>query len=164
MSLKTALQRVAFYGMALGLALSSPLQAAEKETTKKEPQVSWVRMELDKKQEAVDKLKEAPYSKKGVDTCVSCHDEENEAPVFPIFKTKHAVKADARTPFGHENKQCESCHGAGGEHVKAKKTEKRAGNIISFGKNAWTPGKDQNKKCQTCLQSQQRIACQGSSH
>ncbi len=168
MSLKIALQRIALCGMAsgmaLGLGLSNPLQAAEKEATKKETQVSWVRMELDKLDDAVEKLKQAPYSKKGVDTCVSCHDEENEAPVFPIFKTKHAVKADARTPFGHENKQCESCHGAGGDHVKAKKTEKRAGNIISFGKNAWTPVKDQNEKCLTCHQTHQRIDWKGSSH
>ena len=39
------------------------------------------------------------YSQKGADTCIKCHDEDSEYPVFDIFKTKHAMKADPRTPF-----------------------------------------------------------------
>ena len=39
------------------------------------------------------------YSQKGADTCIKCHDEDTEYPVLDIFKTKHAMKADARTPF-----------------------------------------------------------------
>ncbi len=49
------------------------------------------------------------YSEKGADTCLKCHDEDSEFPVLNIFKTKHAMAADTRTPFG--GLQCESCHG-----------------------------------------------------
>ncbi|HCU53950.1 MAG TPA: hypothetical protein DIC36_06620, partial [Gammaproteobacteria bacterium] len=44
-------------------------------------------------------LKASGYTEKGADTCLKCHDEESEFPVFSIFKTKHAQKADKRTPF-----------------------------------------------------------------
>ena len=161
---KIAFPRAVLFALVFGMALLAPAQAAEKDADDKVKQVSWVRMALEQKDAAVDKLKQAPFSKKGVDTCVNCHDEENEYPVFPIFKTKHAVKADPRSPFGHDNKQCETCHGAGGDHTKAKKSEKRAGNIINFGRNAWTPVKEQNEKCLTCHQTHQRIDWKGSSH
>jgi len=164
MFMKIAAQRAALLAVILGMALIAPTLAAEKKAETKEQQSSWVRMMLDEQEAAVEKLKQAPFSRKGVDTCVSCHDAENEYPVFPIFKTKHAVKADPRSPFGHDNKQCESCHGAGGDHTKAKKADKRAGNIINFGTKAWTPVKDQNEKCLTCHQTHQRIDWKGSSH
>jgi len=51
------------------------------------------------------------YTQTGADTCIKCH---SEPAVMGIFKTKHAVGADARTPFAQE--QCESCHGPGAEH------------------------------------------------
>jgi DmsE family decaheme c-type cytochrome len=96
----------------------------------------------------------------GAGTCLGCHDEDYQPPLFPIFKTKHAVIADARSPFA--NQQCEACHGPGSAHVKAKK--KRGGTIISFGNNAWTPVKDQNEKCLACHQTHQRIEWKGSTH
>ena len=40
-----------------------------------------------------------PYSAEGADTCLKCHDEDATVPVLAIFKTKHAVQADERTPF-----------------------------------------------------------------
>jgi DmsE family decaheme c-type cytochrome len=116
------------------------------------------------KEAAVEKLKQATFSKDGANTCIGCHDEDNEYPIFPMFKTKHAVKADPRSPFGGTNQQCESCHGAGSMHIKAKKNEKRGGSILNFGKNAWTPVKDQNEKCLSCHQTHQRIDWKGSSH
>jgi DmsE family decaheme c-type cytochrome len=99
---------------------------------------------------------------KDIDTCVGCHDADNEFPIFPIFKTKHGVTADARAPLAPDSKQCEACHGPGGGHVKSKK--KRNGTIIAFGKNVWTPVKDQNEKCLTCHQTHQRIQWKGSTH
>jgi DmsE family decaheme c-type cytochrome len=79
-----------------------------------------------------------------------------------LFKTKHAVAADPRTPFA--DKQCESCHGPGKTHTKAKKKEKRGGTIINFGKNSWVPVKDQNEKCLACHSNHQRIEWKGSTH
>jgi DmsE family decaheme c-type cytochrome len=151
--------------VSLCLLGAAPATAKDKDDDKdSKPAAPQVRKSSDANEAAALALRGGKFSKDGVDTCISCHDEENEYPVFPMFKTKHAVKADARTPFGHDNKQCEACHGAGNTHAKAKKTEKRAGNIINFGKNVWTPVKDQNEKCLTCHQTHQRIAWKGSSH
>ena len=46
------------------------------------------------------------YTEKGADTCLMCHTEAWPYPIFPIFKTKHAVRTDARTPFA--GRQCEA--------------------------------------------------------
>ena len=116
------------------------------------------------KEAAVERLKQTAFSKEGANTCVGCHDEDNEYPIFPLFKTKHAVGADPRAPFGGANNKCESCHGPGSIHIKAKKDEKRGGTIINFGKAAWTPVKDQNEKCLSCHQTHQRIEWKGSTH
>jgi DmsE family decaheme c-type cytochrome len=165
---KMARIKAGCFALFLSLAVATPLHAADKDRDKDDAtggkKVSWVRMLLEDKEAAVDAIKQGKWSKDGADTCLNCHDEDNEYPVFPIFKTKHAEKADARTPFGHDNKQCESCHGAGNTHTKAKKADKRAGNIINFGKNAWTPVKEQNEKCLSCHQNHQRIGWKGGTH
>jgi DmsE family decaheme c-type cytochrome len=112
----------------------------------------------EEKEARVAELAKAKY--KDANTCVGCHDEEYQPPIFPIFKSKHGVLTDPRAPFA--DKQCEACHGPGSEHLKAKK--KRGGSIINFGKNAWTPAKEQNEKCLACHQTHQRIEWKGSTH
>ena len=57
----------------------------------------------------------APYSAKGADTCLTCHEGPE---VNDIFHTAHAQPNDARTPFGKGGLQCEACHGPGGNHTK----------------------------------------------
>lgn len=152
-------------------AAKAPVPPAVKDESAKAPAPAVVKQDAPKtpiaaagKEAAVEQLKQAAFSKDGANTCVSCHDEGNEYPIFPLLKTKHAVKADPRSPFGGDNKQCESCHGAGSVHAKAKKQDKRGGTIINFGKNAWTPVKDQNEKCLACHQTHQRIEWKGSTH
>ncbi len=114
-------------------------------------------------QAALEKIAQAPLTEKGADTCLKCHDEDNVPPIYPIFKTKHAVKSDPRTPFGREH-QCEVCHGHGGNHVqRVRKGEKRAP-IIDFGLKAWTPPAEQNARCLQCHQNHERIQWQGSVH
>lgn len=44
--------------------------------------------------------------------CTKCHDESEQRPILTMYKTRHGVKADARTPG------CQSCHGASEDHVK----------------------------------------------
>ena len=39
----------------------------------------------------------APYSAKGADTCLTCHDD---ADVNDVFHTPHGQPNDARSPFG----------------------------------------------------------------
>jgi DmsE family decaheme c-type cytochrome len=150
--------RAAWLAAIFSMSLLAPVQAAEKEKAT----APVARKTADAHEAAAIALKKAPYSKDGANTCVGCHDEENEYPIFPIFKTKHAVKTDPRGPFA--DKECESCHGPGGAHTKAKKQDKRGGSIINFGKNTWTPVKDQNEKCLSCHQTHQRIEWKGSSH
>ena len=65
-----------------------------------------------------------PYSRRGADTCLGCHDDGKS---LTIFMTKHGQRGDARTPFGAGGLQCESCHGPGGDHSKRpRRGEERA--------------------------------------
>ena len=115
------------------------------------------------------------YSKKGAETCIKCHDEDAEYPVFDIFKTKHAMKADSRTPFA--GLQCEACHGPGvggalfmeqalrtGSHVGKVRPGEERPPIINFGAKSDEPVSVQNGMCLQCHQGGHRIAWQGSAH
>ncbi len=87
------------------------------------------------------------YSKKGADTCLTCHDD---AHVMAIFKTRHGNPNDARSPFGKGQLQCEACHGPGGKHTgKIKKGETRPP-MIRFGRDSAAPVSVQNGVCLTC--------------
>ncbi|MGA7179390.1 MAG: DmsE family decaheme c-type cytochrome [Thiobacillaceae bacterium] len=139
-------------------AASVATQEAPKPPPPKKKEEAPLPVTLEEKEARVEELAKAKYQNAG--TCLGCHDEDYRPAIYPIFKTKHAAVTDARTPFA--NQQCEACHGAGGVHVKARK--KRGGTIIAFGKNAWTPVKDQNEKCLACHQTHQRIEWKGSTH
>ena len=115
------------------------------------------------------------YSRKGADTCMKCHDEDSEYPVLDIFKTKHGVQADSRTPFA--TLQCETCHGPGvkgalfmeaakkaGAHVgKVRPGEKRPP-ILNFGIKSDEPVASQNRMCLQCHAGDQHISWKGSAH
>ena len=77
-----------------------------------------------------------PYSAKGADTCLVCH---SNAETLAIFRTKHGVPADPRSPFGHGQLQCEACHGPGGAHRPVK-----------FGSHEDTAVGVQNSMCLGC--------------
>jgi len=102
------------------------------------------------------------FSSKGADTCLKCHDEDNEYPVLPIFKTKHGERGDSRSPMA--GLQCETCHGRGGKHqVKVNKGEKKAP-IRAFGSKAWTPPAEQNAVCLGCHNDHTRANWIGGAH
>ena len=115
---------------------------------------------VEEKATRIELLSKQKY--KDAQTCVGCHDEQYEYPVFSLFKTKHAVVADPRSPMA--NQQCESCHGPGTMHIKAKKQGKRSGTIINFGRKSWAPVKEQNAMCLACHQTHERIEWRGSKH
>jgi DmsE family decaheme c-type cytochrome len=115
------------------------------------------------------------YSKKGADTCIKCHDTDSEYPVFDIFKTRHGVQADARTPFG--GLQCEACHGPGesnpllaedGKPARSHVAKVRPGEerppMLAFGAKSKVPVADQNRMCLNCHAGDQHIGWQGSAH
>jgi DmsE family decaheme c-type cytochrome len=89
----------------------------------------------------------AAYSAKGADTCLSCHDEEA---INGVFHTKHGQPADARSPFGKGQLQCEACHGPGGNHTKKVKKGESRPPMIRFGRDSETPVSTQNAMCLGC--------------
>jgi len=96
---------------------------------------------------AADASAPVPYSKKGADTCLTCHDSER---VMAVFQTKHGQPNDARSPFGKGQLQCEACHGPGGKHTgKIKKGDTRPP-MIRFGRDSVAPGAVQNGVCLAC--------------
>jgi DmsE family decaheme c-type cytochrome len=87
------------------------------------------------------------FSKKGADTCLSCHDDEV---VLAVFHTKHGQPADARSPFGKGQLQCEACHGPAGEHTKRVKKGETRPPVIRFGADSEAPVAVQNGMCLGC--------------
>ena len=80
-----------------------------------------------------------------------CHTEAWPYPIFPIFKTKHANRADKRTPFA--GLQCEACHGPGAKHAAS--GDKNA--INSFKATSFLSPEQRNKACLGCHQGNARI-------
>jgi len=88
------------------------------------------------------------YSSKGADSCLMCHKSDKWG-VMPIFNTKHGSLTDPDAPFS--NMQCESCHGPGNAHAKAKKkSEVKVPH--TFGKDDMSSVADQNGACLGCHQ------------
>ena len=115
------------------------------------------------------------YTRKGADTCLKCHDESREYPVFDILKTKHGQAADERSPFG--GLQCEACHGPGvsgvaameealerGGHVGKVRRGQERPPILNFGLKSDEPVELQNKMCLNCHQDAEHIGWEGSVH
>lgn len=90
----------------------------------------------------------ASYTRTGADTCLKCHDEDSQYPVLDIFKTHHAQRADARTPFAQL--QCESCHGPGGEHAKRLRRNETRPPIPRFGPHSFATAAEENGVCLGC--------------
>ncbi|MGA9335591.1 MAG: DmsE family decaheme c-type cytochrome [Rudaea sp.] len=100
------------------------------------------------------------YSAKGADTCLKCHDDAN---VAAIFGTRHAVAADQRTPFGQ--RQCESCHGPGGDHAKRLHPGEKRTPMPLFATGSTASVMQQNQVCLGCHTQQRHLLdWQGSVH
>jgi len=96
-------------------------------------------------------------------TCTKCHDETEKYPVLSILKSKHAVMADARTPFADQ--ACVTCHGPSEAHLKKPaEGEPRAPAGIAFGARAATPAIEQSAVCLGCHERGPRMHWRGSAH
>lgn len=116
-------------------------------------------------QEIAQESKPEPtYTDRGADRCIKCHDESSDYPVLDLFKTKHAVQADPRTPMA--KLQCETCHGPGSEHADMSLGEDEPRPPIrDFGhRGAETPVSEQNAVCMSCHNDTHRSGWQGSPH
>jgi len=102
------------------------------------------------------------FTEKGADSCIRCHDEEDEYPVFDIFKTKHGRQGDKRAPFA--GRQCEACHGPGDEHAQRVPVGQKQGPIISFKPNSILSVAERNDRCLVCHRGNDHIGWQGSQH
>lgn len=91
--------------------------------------------------------------------CTKCHDESEQKPVLAMYKTRHGVKADSRTPG------CQTCHGASDAHVKNPAgTPTRPIPDVVFGSKSKTSPQSQSDTCVSCHQSGKRIHWAGSAH
>ncbi|MDJ0758204.1 MAG: DmsE family decaheme c-type cytochrome [Woeseiaceae bacterium] len=101
------------------------------------------------------------YSRKGADSCFACHDDQA---TLAVFRTPHAVPTDSRTPFGHDQLQCEACHGPGGEHAaRVRRGQERPG-VIAFGEGATGTVAEQNAYCIDCHASDTGLGWHGTAH
>lgn len=93
----------------------------------------------------------------GEETCTSCHtlETQNFAHTTHALGMKVALAADPATAT------CETCHGAGSEHM-ANPTAKDA--VISFTKDGGTPIETQNETCMSCHTGGARDQWLGSVH
>jgi DmsE family decaheme c-type cytochrome len=102
-----------------------------------------------------------PYSKKGADTCLGCHDDPQ---ALAVFQTKHGVPTDGRSPFGTGQLQCESCHGPGGAHAGRVRRGQERPPIISFGPDDETGINMQNSMCLDCHDGEVGFGWQSGPH
>lgn len=105
---------------------------------------------------------QSAYTSRGADTCLKCHDEDDDFPVMSIFNTRHALRSDERTPLA--GLQCESCHGPGAEHSRNVRPDQSQAPIISFNRESPFEPLVQNEMCQQCHEDYSRASWQGSAH
>ena len=90
---------------------------------------------------------DADYSRKGADTCLSCHEDDV---TLAVFRTAHAVPGDARGPFGHGQLQCEACHGPGDAHSGRVRRGQERPAIVSFSDTYPNEPAAENDMCLGC--------------
>ena len=146
----------------ISLSYAGALQAADNETSASDRNIQAT-------------TQAGTYSEKGADTCIKCHDEDDEYPVFDIFKTKHGQQGDKRSPFA--GLQCEACHGPGiagpeaiqelvekGGHTGRVRPGQDRPPILSFGADSDTPVDKQNSMCINCHNGKEHVGWKGSEH
>jgi len=117
---------------------------------------------LDTEAHAADEAAtDGPYSRKGADTCIACHDD---AETLGVFRTKHAVPTDPGSPFGSGQLQCEACHGPGGAHSPRVRRGEERPPVIKFGSHEDTSVDVQNGMCMNCHSSDVGVGWHGGPH
>ena len=122
--------------------------------------------------ELVAKLREGDYSRRGADTCLGCHDEDEAFPTLEVFRTVHGHPGVSGSPFqvAHggvlpAGMQCEACHGPGGEHTTSILAAGAAREpMVNFGLRGNTDAVVQNSLCLACHANYERAHWAGSAH
>ena len=87
------------------------------------------------------------YSRKGADTCLSCHEDDV---TLAVFRTPHGVPGDPQSPFGHGQLQCEACHGPGDAHSGRVRRGQERPPILSFSDTYASEPAVENDMCLAC--------------
>ncbi|WP_405227915.1 DmsE family decaheme c-type cytochrome [Lentisalinibacter sediminis] len=105
---------------------------------------------------------EPEYSRDGADTCLRCHRDQE---TLGVFRTPHGVPTDERSPFGHNQLQCEACHGPGGEHTGRVRRGDPRPPVVYFGSDEKAaPVEKQNAMCLGCHESTVPVTWHGTPH
>ena len=119
-----------------------------------------------------DKLREGDYSRRGADTCIACHDEQEPFPTLEVFRTVHGHPAVPGSPFEMQSTagppaglQCEACHGPIGQHGRPILPEGAMREpILNFGARGNAVPGLQNGMCLACHANYERAHWTGSAH
>jgi DmsE family decaheme c-type cytochrome len=113
-------------------------------------------------QDAPDPNVPARYSEEGADSCLSCHESDDEYPAIEILSTPHAMVADPDAPFGDGQHACETCHGPSKAHLTRLEDGTRPPVDFEFERGVMVD--DQNQVCLGCHQDAARFHWPGSTH
>lgn len=121
--------------------------------------------------ELVAKLAAGEYSRRGADTCLGCHDEDEAFPTLDVFMTVHGHPAVSGSPFEMSGAdppvglQCEACHGPAGEHDRRILPDGAVREpMVNFGDGANAEADLQNAFCLGCHDNYERAHWAGSAH
>ena len=122
--------------------------------------------------ELVAKLGEGEYSRRGADSCLGCHDEDDAFPTLEVFRTVHGHPGILGSPFQMADggvlpagMQCEACHGPAGEHTRSILPDDATREpMINFGLRGNADATVQNGLCLACHANYERAHWAGSAH
>jgi DmsE family decaheme c-type cytochrome len=110
---------------------------------------------------AAAQTEDASYSRRGADSCLSCHEDQV---TLAVFRTKHGIPSDERSPFGHGQLQCEACHGASGNHAgRVRRGQERPAPAL-FGAGSAADVEVENAVCLGCHDTGTAISWHGGIH
>ena len=98
-------------------------------------------------QDMAASLLDAPYSRKGADSCLACHRDDV---TLAVFRGVHGRPQDPNGPFGAGQLQCEACHGPGGDHAGRVRRGEQRPDLVEFAADGPTPVDVQNGLCLNC--------------
>jgi len=119
-----------------------------------------------------EKLADGAYSRRGADTCLGCHDEDDPFPTALVFANIHGHPNFDGTPFhlGDTSNlpiglQCEACHGPMADHgVKILPDGAAREPMLNFGERGNAKPDLQNQLCLTCHEDYNRTHWHNSAH
>lgn len=108
-----------------------------------------------------DTPQDVPYSQRGADSCLACHDDDT---TLGVFTNVHGNPKHLRGPFGPDQLQCEACHGPGGAHAGRVRRGQVRPAVERFEARQADAVRTQNGACLTCHERDLHAGWFGSGH